>query len=46
VAGGLAIATNLLPLKMGLVLAAILGALSGWLWDRRQSQQRAAGVQV
>lgn len=45
VAGGLAIATSMLPLKIGLVLAPCLGALSGWLWERRQSQQQAEGAQ-
>ena len=45
VAGGLAIATDMLPLKIGLVLAAILGALCGWFWEHRQSRQQTAGAQ-
>ena len=42
VAGGIAIAASGLPLKIGLVLAAILGALVGAWWERRQQTHTPA----
>lgn len=45
VAGGIAIFASALPLRLGLVLAAVIGTLAGWLWERRQHPTAPEGGQ-